>query len=125
MGMFLTDLSCPGAPGIGFDFEYSVRCWANGFQVRRSSISNMDPADTWKRLSTSFPPPKRLCVGNSSRETSNSKANSSSALSLVHVLSNRALGVHSFDEDRTKEALCERPLPWDLRAAWGGGGNRT
>jgi hypothetical protein len=33
LGMFLTDMSCPGSPGIGFDFEFSLRCWANGYQV--------------------------------------------------------------------------------------------
>mmetsp|Transcript_34377 Transcript_34377/g.81473 ORF Transcript_34377/g.81473 Transcript_34377/m.81473 type:complete len:696 (-) Transcript_34377:631-2718(-) len=32
-GMFHTDLSCPGKPGIGFDFEFSVRTWSLGWQV--------------------------------------------------------------------------------------------
>jgi hypothetical protein len=33
LGMFSTDISCAGAPGIGFDFEFSIRAWANGYQV--------------------------------------------------------------------------------------------
>lgn len=32
--MFHTELSCPGEPGIGFDFEYSIRTWNLGMQVR-------------------------------------------------------------------------------------------
>ena len=33
LGGFNKNLSCPGEPGIGFDFEYSVRLWYNNFQV--------------------------------------------------------------------------------------------
>ncbi|KAK3242517.1 hypothetical protein CYMTET_47805 [Cymbomonas tetramitiformis] len=33
LGMYSTDFSCPGAAGIGFDFEFSVRSWYHGFQV--------------------------------------------------------------------------------------------
>ena len=33
LGMFHTAYSCPGAPGIGFDFEFSIRNWKNGAQV--------------------------------------------------------------------------------------------
>ncbi|QDZ22835.1 hypothetical protein HOP50_08g53840 [Chloropicon primus] len=33
LGGFYKNLSCPGEPGIGFDFEYSVRLWYNNFQV--------------------------------------------------------------------------------------------
>jgi len=32
-GMFYSELSCPGEPGIGFDFEYSIRTWSLGQQV--------------------------------------------------------------------------------------------
>mmetsp|Transcript_2167 Transcript_2167/g.5504 ORF Transcript_2167/g.5504 Transcript_2167/m.5504 type:complete len:805 (-) Transcript_2167:24-2438(-) len=32
-GMFHTEMSCPGEPGIGFDFEYSIRTWSLGMQV--------------------------------------------------------------------------------------------
>ena len=33
IGMFNQQLSCPGKPGIGFDFEYSVRNWYTGHSV--------------------------------------------------------------------------------------------
>ena len=33
LGMFDRRFSCPGGPGIGFDFEYSVRNWYNGHSV--------------------------------------------------------------------------------------------
>ena len=33
LGGFNKNLSCPGEPGIGFDFEYSMRLWYNNFQV--------------------------------------------------------------------------------------------
>jgi len=32
-GMFHTNFSCPGQPGIGFDYEYSVRMWHSGQTV--------------------------------------------------------------------------------------------
>jgi len=32
-GMYHTSLSCPGDPGIGFDFEYSIRMWHTGRAV--------------------------------------------------------------------------------------------
>ena len=32
-GMYNTALSCPGDPGIGFDFEYSIRMWYMGKSV--------------------------------------------------------------------------------------------
>jgi len=32
-GMYNTALSCPGDPGIGFDFEYSIRMWYTGKTV--------------------------------------------------------------------------------------------
>jgi hypothetical protein len=31
--MFYQELSCPGEPGIGFDFEFSIRMWSLGQQV--------------------------------------------------------------------------------------------
>eukprot|EP00899_Mesostigma_viride_P026293 jgi/Mesvir1/6849/Mv09022-RA.1 len=37
LGMFNTKLSCPGESGIGFDYEYSIRLWYNGYQVSRPS----------------------------------------------------------------------------------------
>ncbi|QDZ23480.1 hypothetical protein HOP50_10g60190 [Chloropicon primus] len=33
LGGFNKNLSCPGDPGIGFDFEYSIRLWYNNYQV--------------------------------------------------------------------------------------------
>jgi len=33
LGGLHSALSCPGDPGIGFDFELSVRIWAEGYQV--------------------------------------------------------------------------------------------
>eukprot|EP00899_Mesostigma_viride_P007088 jgi/Mesvir1/16380/Mv18124-RA.1 len=33
VGGFEEAFSCPGEPGIGFDFEFSVRLWHRGFQV--------------------------------------------------------------------------------------------
>jgi hypothetical protein len=33
LGNFQTNFSCPGDPGIGFDFEYSVRLWNAGAHV--------------------------------------------------------------------------------------------
>ena len=33
LGGFNRNLSCPGEPGIGFDFEYSIRLWYNNYQV--------------------------------------------------------------------------------------------
>lgn len=33
LGGFNKNLSCPGEPGIGFDFEYSMRLWYNNYQV--------------------------------------------------------------------------------------------
>ncbi|KAK3280695.1 hypothetical protein CYMTET_11476 [Cymbomonas tetramitiformis] len=31
--MFHQDFSCRGEPGIGFDYEFSLRCWQHGYQV--------------------------------------------------------------------------------------------
>jgi len=33
LGQFNLNFSCPGDPGIGFDFEYSLRLWNSGGQV--------------------------------------------------------------------------------------------
>ena len=33
LGGLNKNLSCPGDPGIGFDFEYSIRLWYNNYQV--------------------------------------------------------------------------------------------
>lgn len=33
LGLFHTAYSCPGAPGIGFDYEFSIRCWKTGAHV--------------------------------------------------------------------------------------------
>eukprot|EP00873_Tetraselmis_striata_P003378 jgi/Tetstr1/423642/TSEL_014278.t1 len=32
-GMFNMNFSCPGDPGIGFDYEFSLRTWWKGYQV--------------------------------------------------------------------------------------------
>jgi len=56
-GMFHVDLSCPGKPGIGFDFEYSVRTWSLGWQVGLFSanwtghVGNSTESGTRKDLS--------------------------------------------------------------------------
>ena len=33
LGMYHPGFSCPGDPGIGFDFEFSIRTWKAGYRV--------------------------------------------------------------------------------------------
>ena len=53
-GMFNRALSCPGLPGIGFDFEYSVRTWFYGTKVGLyyaqfvHSVDGRQHSGTWK-----------------------------------------------------------------------------